>query len=248
MLGGGPRARRTPRAALARLMCPNPLRPPAARRWLLCLASALLALAAAPVDTLLASEAPGWEDWGRRAVYQVLTDRFAQPSSGRQAMHDCTAPYNFYCGGGWRGIQERIGYIQASGGNGFPAPLHGGGSPLRPPGGCKGSGCCRRGRPCACAMSWNAGPEPERHLDLARQRQLVRRVSWGGGRGQNHQAAGGSFCAVLAWGTAQLCSHTYPTCCTPDCTQIPWLLVIFESPGTLGGWLDGGRMAGRQRR
>jgi alpha-amylase len=47
-----------------------------------------------------------------RSIYQVLTDRFAR--------HDGQTPYcdtgaREYCGGTWKGIEGRLGYIQDMG-------------------------------------------------------------------------------------------------------------------------------------
>ena len=49
--------------------------------------------------------------WRSRAVYQVLTDRFAKDSSGGGA---CTDLSN-YCGGTWKGIQNHLDYIEGMG-------------------------------------------------------------------------------------------------------------------------------------
>jgi hypothetical protein len=48
-------------------------------------------------------------NWRDRAVYQVLTDRFAGGTGV------CETERREYCGGTWRGLEERLGYIQGMG-------------------------------------------------------------------------------------------------------------------------------------
>ena len=48
----------------------------------------------------------------QRSVYQVLTDRFAR-SDG--LVTPCDAGQRRYCGGTWKGIEQRLGYIQNMG-------------------------------------------------------------------------------------------------------------------------------------
>jgi hypothetical protein len=62
--------------------------------------TSLLALTSSPPHHRL-------RDWRDRAVYQVLTDRFA----GGQG----TCEGREYCGGTWAGLVERLGYIQGMG-------------------------------------------------------------------------------------------------------------------------------------
>ena len=45
--------------------------------------------------------------WKSKAVYQVLTDRFAKNDQGGNA---CTDLSN-YCGGTWKGIENNLDYI-----------------------------------------------------------------------------------------------------------------------------------------
>lgn len=62
------------------------------------LAAALLRASSAPPDA-----------WRSRAIYQVLTDRFASP-------HDDACPnLRAYCGGSWAALTSRLDYIQALG-------------------------------------------------------------------------------------------------------------------------------------
>jgi alpha-amylase len=58
-----------------------------------------LALGAA---TISAASAAGTAEWKGRAVYQVLTDRFAK-SYGNENDGACSDLSN-YCGGTWKGI------------------------------------------------------------------------------------------------------------------------------------------------
>lgn len=48
-----------------------------------------------------------------RSVYQVLTDRFARPD-GRSDIY-CEPAERVHCGGGWRGIENQLDYIQGMG-------------------------------------------------------------------------------------------------------------------------------------
>ena len=86
-------------------------RPPLLAAALLLL---LLVLALAPSATLADTDgAPTFKDWGRRAVYQILTDRFAAPSKMPALEGNrCPAPYNNYCGGTWQGILDQADYIK----------------------------------------------------------------------------------------------------------------------------------------
>jgi len=47
------------------------------------------------------------EQWKKRTIYQLLTDRFA----GGSTCND----YNDYCGGNWKGLTEQLSYIQGMG-------------------------------------------------------------------------------------------------------------------------------------
>eukprot|EP00827_Trimyema_finlayi_P004617 TRINITY_DN469_c0_g1_i1.p1 TRINITY_DN469_c0_g1~~TRINITY_DN469_c0_g1_i1.p1 ORF type:complete len:522 (+),score=156.90 TRINITY_DN469_c0_g1_i1:64-1629(+) len=48
-------------------------------------------------------------EWKNRAVYQIITDRF-EPGSGKRPK--CDIKTNGYCGGTFKGIQERLDYIK----------------------------------------------------------------------------------------------------------------------------------------
>lgn len=47
-----------------------------------------------------------------RSIYQVLTDRFAR-SDGYET--PCSTEQRAYCGGTWKGIEQRLDYIQGMG-------------------------------------------------------------------------------------------------------------------------------------
>ena len=47
-------------------------------------------------------------EWRSRTIYQLLTDRFNNPNGG-------TCNLSNYCGGTWRGIIDRLDYIQSLG-------------------------------------------------------------------------------------------------------------------------------------
>ncbi|WVQ81856.1 hypothetical protein IAT38_003983 [Cryptococcus sp. DSM 104549] len=72
-----------------------------------------LALALLPLLPLLPA-ALALDDAGMRSrsVYQVITDRFARPSS---ATGDCTPSARTYCGGTWAALADKLDYIQGMG-------------------------------------------------------------------------------------------------------------------------------------
>jgi alpha-amylase len=51
-------------------------------------------------------------DLRQRSIYQVLTDRFAR-TDGQNTV--CDTGRREYCGGTWKGITSRLGYIQEMG-------------------------------------------------------------------------------------------------------------------------------------
>lgn len=51
--------------------------------------------------------------WRTRSVYQIMTDRFARPDGSTTAPCNTTAAD--YCGGTWRGIIDKLDYIQGMG-------------------------------------------------------------------------------------------------------------------------------------
>ncbi|GIJ98378.1 hypothetical protein Aspvir_000495 [Aspergillus viridinutans] len=57
---------------------------------------------------LVSADAPSSQQWAERAIYQVMTDRFARPKGSPDAPCDPSR----YCGGSWTGIIEKLDYIQ----------------------------------------------------------------------------------------------------------------------------------------
>ncbi|KAF7288876.1 Glycoside hydrolase family 13 protein [Mycena indigotica] len=62
-----------------------------------------------PAPSLAASAA----DWATRSIYQLVTDRFALPSSS--ASVPCDTGNRTFCGGSWTGITNHLDYIQSMG-------------------------------------------------------------------------------------------------------------------------------------
>ncbi|KAI0798144.1 glycoside hydrolase family 13 protein [Abortiporus biennis] len=52
------------------------------------------------------------EDWRSRAIYQLITDRFATPDGSSPT---CNTGDRKYCGGTWKGITNKLDYIQNMG-------------------------------------------------------------------------------------------------------------------------------------
>lgn len=50
------------------------------------------------------------EQWRRRSIYQLLTDRFARADNSTTA--PCSDGYQGFCGGSWKGIESHLDYIQ----------------------------------------------------------------------------------------------------------------------------------------
>lgn len=53
------------------------------------------------------------DDWRTRVVYQVITDRFSRSDGSNHGK--CNVVDGRYCGGSWRGISERLDYIEGMG-------------------------------------------------------------------------------------------------------------------------------------
>lgn len=53
------------------------------------------------------------EEWRSRSIYQVLTDRFARTDQSTTA--SCPFGFEGFCGGTYKGIMEKIDYIQGLG-------------------------------------------------------------------------------------------------------------------------------------
>ncbi|KAJ3768703.1 glycoside hydrolase family 13 protein [Lentinula raphanica] len=66
-----------------------------------------LALGLSIIRPSLAANA---EEWRSRSVYQVMTDRFARTDGSTTAA--CDPSSSSYCGGSWKGIENKLDYIQ----------------------------------------------------------------------------------------------------------------------------------------
>ena len=53
------------------------------------------------------------DDWRSRSIYQVVVDRFAQTDGSTTAT--CNADDQIYCGGTWKGLINKLDYIQDMG-------------------------------------------------------------------------------------------------------------------------------------
>ena len=51
--------------------------------------------------------------WRDRAIYQVVTDRFARTDGNTSAI--CNTDDRVYCGGTWKGLIQKLGYIKGMG-------------------------------------------------------------------------------------------------------------------------------------
>jgi hypothetical protein len=66
-----------------------------------------------PVLLALAVSAATPDEWRKRAIYQVLTDRFALTNGS--TMSTCNTQDRIYCGGSWQGVINHLDYIQDMG-------------------------------------------------------------------------------------------------------------------------------------
>lgn len=72
---------------------------------------ALLTCLLAPL-MLQSADAASVEEWRKRSIYQVMTDRFAMSGQGgSHTIEQCTHD-GMYCGGTWEGLIEHLDYIQ----------------------------------------------------------------------------------------------------------------------------------------
>jgi alpha-amylase len=55
--------------------------------------------------------AAGGDDWRRRSVYQLMTDRFARTNDNDNSPCDVLK----YCGGTWQGLTNHLDWIQDMG-------------------------------------------------------------------------------------------------------------------------------------
>jgi glycosidase/glycogen synthase len=67
------------------------------------------------VLSVLQSLALPTKEMKRRSIYQVVTDRFALESGGQDTCDVGDCPYSNYCGGTFKGLQEKLDYIQGMG-------------------------------------------------------------------------------------------------------------------------------------
>lgn len=72
--------------------------------------TSLLTVALTLIPSCLAASPAAWRG---RAIYQVLTDRFARADGSTTAT--CDTGVGQYCGGSWQGIINRLDYIQGMG-------------------------------------------------------------------------------------------------------------------------------------
>ncbi|GAW02566.1 glycoside hydrolase family 13 protein [Lentinula edodes] len=62
------------------------------------------------LSTIRPSFAANAEEWRSRSIYQVMTDRFARTDGSTTAA--CDPSSTSYCGGSWKGIENKLDYIQ----------------------------------------------------------------------------------------------------------------------------------------
>ncbi|KAJ4467525.1 glycoside hydrolase family 13 protein [Lentinula lateritia] len=62
------------------------------------------------LSTIRPSFAANSEEWRSRSIYQVMTDRFARTDGSTTAA--CDPSSTNYCGGSWKGIENKLDYIQ----------------------------------------------------------------------------------------------------------------------------------------
>jgi alpha-amylase len=68
-------------------------------------------LVAAAFVTPAASLSPA--GWREQSIYQVMTDRFARTDLSTTA--SCNSSQGVYCGGTWKGLLNKLDYIQGMG-------------------------------------------------------------------------------------------------------------------------------------
>lgn len=67
----------------------------------------------AAFSLLPAAQALSPAEWRSQSIYQVVTDRFAH-ANGSTTVH-CDLTKQDYCGGSWKGIVNKLDYIQDMG-------------------------------------------------------------------------------------------------------------------------------------
>lgn len=53
------------------------------------------------------------DGWSKQSIYQLMTDRFARTDGSLTA--ECNTSEGPYCGGSWKGIIQKLDYIQGMG-------------------------------------------------------------------------------------------------------------------------------------
>lgn len=73
--------------------------------------SAMLLLVLSAAASIVVALSP--TQWRAQSIYQIVTDRFARTDGSTTA--ECNLDEGVYCGGTWRGIINKLGYIQGVG-------------------------------------------------------------------------------------------------------------------------------------
>jgi alpha-amylase len=73
--------------------------------------STTVLLAVAAITSSVSALSPA--QWRSQSIYQVLTDRFARTDGSTSAT--CNTGDQVYCGGTWRGLINKLDYIQGMG-------------------------------------------------------------------------------------------------------------------------------------
>lgn len=76
----------------------------------------LLGAATSLLPSALGADA---DAWSQRSIYQLITDRFAPPSTDAPALTagagDCAVGSSSWCGGTWRSVMDKLDYLQGLG-------------------------------------------------------------------------------------------------------------------------------------
>ena len=63
------------------------------------------------------TDAKSIAEWKYRTIYQLLTDRYAKPSSAQNSTKNFDCDLHDYCGGNYRGMIQKLDYIKDMGFN-----------------------------------------------------------------------------------------------------------------------------------
>lgn len=77
--------------------------------------SRALTLASAFLCCLSTASGASVDEWRSRSIYQVMTDRFAWADDAISTFAPCQTQLGIYCGGSWRGVMDKLDYIQGMG-------------------------------------------------------------------------------------------------------------------------------------